>query len=218
LIKIFDHLCVSVAIMSLENAETFLELQTKTGWGRMLGSFSRWCAPQPGWRVLDIGSGPGLLVALFAKAGAQAFGIDHDLEMFQPNPLHPDVAAGDVLRLPFAKHTFDLITASNVIYLQADPLAALRAIMPYVKPGGQVALLNPSEHMTIAEANALADEHGLEGLARDTLVNFGGLAEAHVRWSEEDLQEMFAVTGLELVDSNLRMGKGLVRYGKGVKK
>ena len=57
-----------------KDSNYFHELQSQTGWGHMLASFARWCAPKPGWRVLDVGCGPGLLPAIFAQAGCHAYG------------------------------------------------------------------------------------------------------------------------------------------------
>ncbi len=196
------------------DASYFRELQTATGWGQILASFARWCAPQPGEKTLDVGCGPGLLPALFTEQGAAAIGIDLDLGMFT-EPLHPHLAAANGISLPFQADTFQTVTAANMLYLSADPLAIL-ADMARVTTG-TVCLLNPSEHMSIAVAKALADERQLTGLARDTLINYAQRAEDFYRWSEADLSDLFSQTGLTLTQSTLRMGSGLVRYARGKK-
>ncbi len=168
--------------MDIQNDATyFLTLQTETAWGRMLASFARWCAPPPGSRCLDVGCGPGLLPALLAQDGHQAIGADLDPAMFQPQPLHPNVLVADVLALPFPTASFELITASNVLFLLPDPAAALAALARRLAVGGQICLLNPSEKMSITAATALADENNLAGLARETLLNYAGRAERYQR-------------------------------------
>ena len=196
------------------DSDYFLELQTLTGWGRMLDSFARWCAPEPSQRVLDIGTGPGLLPAIFARHGAQAIGIELDPDMLA-GPLHPDLVLGDAAALPFQVGSFDLVTASNVLFLAEDPLLLL-AEMSRVS-ANRVYLLNPSEYMTMDAATALADKNSLSGLARETLINLARRAESHCRWSEQELEKLFSQVGLELTNSTLRMGEGLIRYACGQK-
>lgn len=196
-------------------SDYFLELQTQTGWGRMLSSFARFCNPQPGQLVLDIGCGPGLLPALFAETGATAFGSDIDPDMFA-KVLHPDLVLADIWLMPFAKYRFDMITASNLIYLLDEPMDALKGLIPLLKLGGQICMLNPSEKMTFEAAENLANDSGLRGVARDTLLGYGKRAEEYFRWSEEDLMQIFSELGLELKETNFKMGSGLVRFSKGV--
>lgn len=198
------------------DAQYFLELQTSTGWGQILESFTRWCSPQRGQRALDIGTGPGLLPVLFARQGAATFGADFDFEMFT-TPLHPDLIAADAAHLPFPEDSFQITTASNILYLVPNPVSLLAEIARVTAPNGAVCLLNPSEHMTIDAATALADQRGLDGLARHTLVNFAQRAEEHFRWSEANLLALFTQAGLTLTRTTLRMGDGLIRYGAGQK-
>ncbi len=130
-------------------------------------------------------------------------------------PLHPHLAAANGISLPFQADTFQAVTAANLLYLSADPLAIL-ADMARVTTG-TVCLLDPSEYMSIAMATALADERRLTGLARDTLINYAQRAEDFCRWSEADLSDLFSQAGLTLTESALRMGSGLVRYARGKK-
>ncbi len=214
-----DHLGIKpINIMKdMENfSEYFLELQTETGWGRMLASFARWCAPEPGQMVLDVGCGPGLLPSFFAKTGARAYGSDMDPKMFV-QPLHPDVLIADIFAMPFHDEYFDMITASNLFYLLSDPLYAMQSIIRLVKPGGQICLLNPSEQMSIAAAEKLADDSDLSGVARESLLGYGQRAEECFRWSEEDLEGIYKDIGFSLTYTTTKMGTGLVRYAKGVK-
>ncbi|HAY84610.1 MAG TPA: hypothetical protein DCY42_06715 [Chloroflexi bacterium] len=203
--------------MTLEHdSQYFLELQTNTGWGQMLASFSRWCSPQNGQSALDVGCGPGLLPALLGREGVRAFGIDQDTEMLR-NTLHPGIAAGAATQLPFADHTFDLVTASNLLYLNPEPLPILAEMIRVLRVGGWICLLNPSERMTVREAERLAEARKLEGLARDTLLNYGQRAEDNYRWDAQDLQAMLARFGLSDFQTALRMGDGLVRYARAKK-
>ena len=94
----------------LSDSDYFLELQTKTGWGKVLSHFADWIEPQEGWLTLDVGCGPGLLSALLDQKGCRAFGVDLDMEMFRPTLLHPQVTVADVNALPIAPGTFDLVT------------------------------------------------------------------------------------------------------------
>ncbi len=194
----------------------FLELQTKTGWGVMLRSFASWLDPQPASLILDVGTGPGLLPAILAQSGCRVIGADYSLDMFR-DALYQKLTLASVYFLPFKPATFNLITASNLLFLLPDPLTALREMTRLLTPNGEIALLNPSEQMSIAAATALADERGLEGLARETLLNYAGRAEHHFRWSESDLHKLFAEANLEMTGVTTKMGDGLVRFVRGRK-
>lgn len=196
----------------------FHAIQTQTGWGRVLGVFADWCAPQSGWLSLDAGCGPGLLPAILHRQGCHAYGIDLDSAVLHSEPLHPDLAQADVLFPPFPASTFHLVTASNMLFLLADHLPALQALARLIRPDGQVCLLNPSEKLSVASATALADQRGLEGLARDSLIDWARRAEANRRWSEAELAALFAAAGLRTVETTLKVGPGLALFGRAVKR
>jgi len=199
--------------MTLDNdADYFLELQANTGWGRILKRFADWLNPPPGVKVLDVGCGPGLLPSLFAKKGCLTWGVDNDLAMFQPFSLYSDVVIGDVYQLPFRKMAFDLITASNLLFLIEDPLTALEGMAFFLAAEGRIALLNPTEKFTVRAAEALAEEKQLDGLARETLLNYAARAETHYRWNDEEQAALFHQVGLELVAKKEVMGRGFVRF------
>lgn len=125
----------------MSDSNYFLDLQTQTGWGRVLSRFRDWTNPQPGWLTLDVGCGPGLMPALLAQRGCCSLGLDIDPQMFIPTPLHPQVSAADVMHPPFPELIFDLVTASNLLFLLPDPQVALQEMTRRVRPCGQVATL-----------------------------------------------------------------------------
>ena len=193
----------------------FLELQTNTGWGRVLARFLAWCLPETPARVLDVGTGPGLAPALAAQQGHAAVGVDNDAAMLAQS-LHPAVVLAEGARLPFPAGAFDLTLASNVLYLLPEPLPVLREMARVTASGGRVAVLNPSERMSVAAATALADERGLTGLARETLLNLAARAEAGFRWDAAALADLFAGVGLQMTATRTTMGPGLIRWGLAV--
>ena len=201
--------------MTLRDADTFLELQTQTGWGRTLAGFAAWCQAQPGWRVLDVGCGPGLLPALFARQGCQALGIDLEADMFLPQPLHPQVLVAQGEGLPFSGGMFDLVTASNLLFLLADPRPALDEMRRVARPGGMLALLNPSELLDQEAAAALAEAKTLQGLARASLLNWAQRAETNHRWTEADMNSMLLAAGIQPLENSLKVGPGFARFTRG---
>lgn len=192
--------------------DDFYAIQTATGWRQMLVDFTAWLEPQPGWLALDLGSGPGLMPALLAARGCRALGVDVQLRAVRPPRLHPDLLVGDALRLPFAAARFDLLTASNLLFMLPEPLAALVEMRRVLRPGGRLGLLNPSEQMSVAAALELVERRNLEGLARQSLLVWAQRAERHRRWSAADLSDLCAAAGLRLLHSATRIGAGLARW------
>lgn len=193
---------------------SFLEIQTRTGWGRALQGFADWCRPQPGWLTLDVGCGPGLLPALLAERGCHPCGVDLDSDSLAQR-LHPDLVRATAAFLPFQTGIFHLVTTSNLLFFLPDPAQALREMARLVRMDGWVALLNPSERMSVAAAIAFADQRGLTGLDRDSLIGWAARAEAHQRWGESDLAELYASAGLVLQETVLKFGPGLARFARG---
>ena len=81
---------------------------------------------------------------------------------------------GNVMFPPFPDQAFDLVTASNLLFLLPDPLAALQMMARLLRFDRQIATLNPSEYLTMGAATNLADMHNLNGLARESLLNWAG--------------------------------------------
>ena len=194
------------------DAEYFHQLQTQTGWSRTLVGFAAWCSPQPGWRILDVGCGPGLLPALFTKLGCSAVGVDLDESMFKPSPLHPSVVVADAKHLPFTRNFFDLITASNLLFFLPEPLDLLIRLKKLLRPAGKIAMLNPSELLTPVSAAAFADDQGLEGIARSTLINWADRASANHRWTDAETRLLYSNAGLQYQESVLKVGPGFGRF------
>ena len=198
------------------DSDYFQELQTQTGWSRTLYGFALWCSPQAGWLTLDVGCGPGLMPAIFSKFGCRAVGVDLDMGMFTPSPLHSMVAVANAYDLPFKSQSFDLITASNLIFLLSEPARALDKMKKTLRSGGKLAMLNPSEHLNQAAAQTFAREKGLDGVARDTLLEWARRAEINHRWTEEETCDLFSSAGMKYMGSALKVGPGFGRFSIGM--
>lgn len=194
----------------------FLEVQTRTPWGRTLADFAAFCAPPPDSVILDVGCGPGLLPLLLAQSGSRSLGVDLDFGLLAAR-LAPNLAQADALRLPFPAEAFDLVTASNVLFLLDDPAAALREWARILKPHGMLCLLNPSDRLSLASAGTIVQERKLDGASRESLLGWARNAEEHTRWTESETGALFAEARLILAESVLRVGPGFARFSRGRK-
>jgi SAM-dependent methyltransferase len=77
---------------------------------------SRWSAPAD--RVLDAGCGEGYGAALLGRGGARVTGLDYDeLTAAHARASYPDLAVvrGNLVQLPFADRSFDLLVSLQTI-------------------------------------------------------------------------------------------------------
>jgi arsenite methyltransferase len=108
-------------------------------------------AAQPGERVLDIGSGPGFLVASLADAvgaGGAVRGMDQSASM---NAVARDLLGtrpwagiddGDALELPYPGGAFDAAVSTQVYEYVADIPRALSELRRVLRPGGRALVLD----------------------------------------------------------------------------
>lgn len=95
-------------------------------------------------RVLDVGSGPGALVAeLVGRIGAEAVtAVDPSAPFVEAaRSRHPDVEVHEATAesLPFADAGFDAALAQLVVHFMTDPVAGLTEMRRVTRPGGVVA-------------------------------------------------------------------------------
>lgn len=108
----------------------------------------------PGWRVLDVGCGPGPHLGHFARAvapGGLVVGLDRDpaaLALAAARRAGPPAAgliallAGDHDAIPARDGAFDLAWSSAVLHHAPRPLVMLGEMARVVRPGGLVAVLD----------------------------------------------------------------------------
>jgi ubiquinone/menaquinone biosynthesis C-methylase UbiE len=194
------------------------------GFGQTLASFLKFLDLPPGATVLDVGTGPGLVLRLLHERGHRVVGSDalidmlHQARALMPAgaPKPPSLVGADAGRLPFAGGSFDGVIATNLLFLLPDPAAALSELVRVLRAGGWLGMLNPSDRLSRADAAAFADARGLEGFARFSLVNYGRIAEEHHRLSGEQWAGQAQSAGLRDIEVEDR-GGGLMTILKGRK-
>jgi SAM-dependent methyltransferase len=95
--------------------------------------------------VLDAGCGGGRYARLVASHGARLIGVDLSAAVVKAAALCaqlPNVAIiqADLLDLPLADSSFDLVYSIGVLHHTPDPRRAFREIARKVKPGGRLAV------------------------------------------------------------------------------
>lgn len=105
---------------------------------------------RPGMDVLDVGCGPGTITVDLASRVPQGrvLGIDTsagvldraaDLAVAQ-NVENVEFEQADVMALPYADGSYDVVHAHQVLQHLVDPVAALQEMRRVVRPGGVVAV------------------------------------------------------------------------------
>ena len=117
-------------------------------WYDYLGRLSKSLLPEKK-KVLEVGSGAGGGIALFARAGHDAYGIDlSDVAVEKSKKAYPGVSfsKADLFDMRFAGNSFDVVFNSGVIehFKYPENIRAIKAMERVLKPGGLLIVSVPN--------------------------------------------------------------------------
>ena len=104
--------------------------------------------------LLDLGTGTGRILELFAPHVGHGVGIDSSLEMLalaranldRAGLRHCQVRHGDLFDLTLPAESFDLVTVHQVLHYLADPAAVVRQAARVLRPGGRLLVADFAPH------------------------------------------------------------------------
>ena len=106
--------------------------------------------PQPGFHILDVGCGTGILLQQLhqLRRGLKLAGVDIAPEMVKVAQAKLDkesavIRQGSASDLPYEDNSFDGVTCANSFHHYPDPDNALREMRRVLRSGGKLFLLDP---------------------------------------------------------------------------
>lgn len=135
--------------------------------------------------LLDIGTGTGRMLELFADRARSAVGIDQSREMLAVARANLDragrrnclVRQGDMYQLPLPDLSFDLAIIHQVLHYAEEPGEAIQEAARVLRPGGRLILVDFAPHAQ----EVLRDEH----------------AHRRLGFREDEIAQWFRAAGFE---------------------
>jgi ubiquinone/menaquinone biosynthesis C-methylase UbiE len=166
---------------------------------------------QPMGRVLDIGTGTGRMIELFAKDADRFVALDNSVEMLRlaraklaglPDAAsvqaHTEIVLGDFNLLPFENGSFDTILFHQVLHYAPTPDRAIAEAARLLAPGGRLLVVDFASH----QMEELRTVH----------------AHARLGFSDDMIARSFAANGLEMPSvQTLEGGKLAVKIWLGAR-
>ncbi|HEX22708.1 MAG TPA: class I SAM-dependent methyltransferase [Chromatiales bacterium] len=160
--------------------------------------------------VLDLGTGPGLLLKALAARYPQvrAIGVecaDYMLDAADDLPEGCEIIAADLHdpHLPLEDGSVDAAVASVVLHEMHQPVRALQEVARCLKPGGRLYVLDwvrapLAQYLEDAELDVFAADTPVEAL-EDLFIHFI----EHNRFSSDDLVFLLENTGFRVLEATL---------------
>jgi ubiquinone/menaquinone biosynthesis C-methylase UbiE/DNA-binding transcriptional ArsR family regulator len=109
---------------------------------------------RPFQTMLDLGTGTGRMLELFAPLYRRGVGIDMSREMLavaranldRAGVANAQVRQGDLLALPFERDSFDLVTIHQVLHYLHEPALAIREAARVLRHAGRLAIVDFAPH------------------------------------------------------------------------
>jgi ubiquinone/menaquinone biosynthesis C-methylase UbiE len=152
-------------------------------------AMKRLVGKKPFQAMLDLGTGTGRLLELFAPLYRRGVGIDMSREMLavaranleKAGIANAQVRQGDIYAPPVERDAFDLVTIHQVLHYLDDPALAIREAARTLRPSGRLVVVDFAPHAL----EFLRDEH----------------AHARLGISDQQIADWFAEAGLDLESS-----------------
>jgi len=104
--------------------------------------------------LLDIGTGTGRMLTVFADRARRALGVDSSRDMLAvaranleaSGLAHCHVRLGDIYQLPLADASTDVVTISHLLHFLDDPSGAIAEAARTLRPGGRMIVVDFARH------------------------------------------------------------------------
>lgn len=171
-------------------------------------------------RVLDIGCGTGRLLHRGASEKSRLTGIDlSPLTIKRARALAKEVIpdtdvtyyVADAESLPFSDNSYDLVLCSCLLFLMPAPEKVVREMKRVLTTSGRVALLNPSDELTLDISLVLSEEWQLDRTEREALIQWGRIAEKRHRFGAYEIKALLEKYGFrDVFSSKVKQNIGLI--------